>query len=74
MADEESQATRGPTDDATAPVRETEQDMETDFGKYGPLRVREHAVWTMQCSAYFPKAHAELSRRVKSNVLPHLSR
>ena len=44
------------------------------FGKYGPLRVREHAVWTMQCSAYFPKAHAELSRRVKSNVLPHLSR
>ena len=30
--------------------------------------------WTMQCSAYFPKAHAELSRRVKSNVLPHLSR
>ena len=32
MADEESQATPtgGPTDDATAPVRETEQDMETE--------------------------------------------
>ena len=32
MADEESQATptRGPTDEATAPVRETEQEMETE--------------------------------------------
>ena len=27
----------------------------------------------MQCSAYFPKAHAKLPRRAKSNVLPHLS-
>ena len=44
MTDEESQATptRGPTDDATAPVRETEQEMETEGdGEDSPVTPNE---------------------------------
>ena len=72
MTDEESQATptRGPTDDATAPVRETEQEMETEGdGEDSPVTPNEDDLLMGASAAEVGDRHSlpssELARRTE---------